>query len=163
MRLTYVFVAIVVVGLAIAWLLGSDGPVAEIGGPAPDFTVEVIGGGTFTLSEAVGRPVVLNLWASWCPPCREEIPAISAFADAHPELIVIGVSVDDPVETDTRRFAAEIEATYPLMLGTDQVSDAYPHFGLPVTYVIDENGIVADFVNGIVDARILTDVTTTDS
>ncbi|MGD2101412.1 MAG: TlpA disulfide reductase family protein [Acidimicrobiia bacterium] len=159
MRLTAVFVIVIVVGLAVAWIVRSgEGEVAEVGGAAPDFAVELIEGGTFTLSEARGRLVVINLWASWCDPCREEIPAISAFADEHPEITVVGVAVNDPVEANTRRFAAEIGASYPLALGTDVVEHMYPFFGLPATYVVDEDGIVTEFVNGIVDEQILADL-----
>lgn len=152
------FVLIVAVGLSIGWLLrATSADVAEIGSEAPDFTVEVIAGGAFTLSEALGQPVVLNFWASWCTPCREEIPAISAFADANPEVTVIGVAVKD-VEKDSREFAAEIGATYPLALGTNEIEDDYPLLGLPGTYIIDANGTITDIYNGILDENTLTEL-----
>ena len=143
------------VGLTLGWLLGGDAvAVAEVGEPAPDFSVEVIEGGTFTLSEAKGRPVIVNLWASWCPPCRAEIPDISAFAEANPDVTIIGVAVEDAEQT-AREFAAEIDASYPLALGTPAVEDAYPNLGLPATYIIDENGVVTEIINGIVDEETL--------
>lgn len=149
------FVAVLAVGLTVGWLMGGDEvSVAEIGQPAPDFSVEVIDGGTFTLSGARGQPVIVNLWASWCPPCRAEIPDISAFAEANPDVTIIGVAVEDAEQT-AREFAAEIDASYPLALGTTAVEDAYPNLGLPATYVIDENGVVTDIINGIVDEEIL--------
>jgi peroxiredoxin len=160
MRLTGLFVAVVALGLFVASFVRSDNPaVAQIGQAAPDFTVEMIDGGTFTLSDVEGQPVVLNLWASWCPPCREEIPDISQWSVDHPEVQVIGVAVDD-VEEQTRRFAAEIDAAYPLMIGSETVAEAYPHFGLPATYVIDERGIVTQFVNGKVDQTVLNNLLT---
>jgi thiol-disulfide isomerase/thioredoxin len=148
-----VFLAVVAGGLAVAWLLGSDtAEVARVGDPAPDFTVELIDGGSFTLSETDG-PVVVNFWASWCPPCRDEIPDISMFAAANPDVTVIGVAVED-VEENARRFAAEIDASYPLALGTDEVEEAYPRIGLPVTYIIDD-GVVTEVYNGVVDEEVL--------
>jgi thiol-disulfide isomerase/thioredoxin len=114
----------------------------------------VFDGGTFTLSEASGTPVVVNLWASWCPPCREEIPDISAFADANPDVRVIGVAVEDS-ERSAREFAAEIGAAYPLAMGTTAFEDAYPNLGLPATYIIDSNGTITDVFNGIVNEEIL--------
>lgn len=157
LRLTGVFVLVVVAGLAIGWIVsaGSD-QTAELGEEAPDFTLEVIGGGSFTLSDARGQPVVLNFWASWCEPCRTEIPDISEFADANPDVAVVGVSVQDAEQT-AKDFANEIGATYPLALGTEAIEDSYPTFGLPATYVLDENGVVAEIFNGIVDEQILTD------
>lgn len=152
------FVVVVAVGLAIGWLARSgSAEVAEIGSTAPDFTVEVIGGGAFTLSEWRGTPVVLNFWASWCAPCREEIPDISAYATANPDVTVIGVAVRD-IEENSRRFADEIDAGYPLALGTSEVEDAYPAFGLPYTVIIDEEGVVTQIFNGIVDENVLTDL-----
>lgn len=150
---------VVAVGLAIGWLVGSSGSneVAEVGSPAPDFTVDVIDDGTFTLSEARGQSVVLNFWASWCAPCREEIPDISAYADSNPDVAVVGVAVRD-IEENSRRFADEIGASYPLALGTSEVEDAYPAFGLPYTVIIDENGVVTQIFIGIVDEEVLTDL-----
>jgi thiol-disulfide isomerase/thioredoxin len=150
-----VFVVVLAVGLTIGWLLDDDAvTIAELGQPAPDFSVEVIDGGTFTLSEERGRPVIVNFWASWCGPCRTEIPDISAFAEANPDVTIIGVAVEDAEQT-AREFAAEIEASYPLALGTTVVEDTYPNLGLPATYVIDENGVVTDIINGIVDEESL--------
>lgn len=149
---------VVATGLAIGWLVGSSSTdVAEVGSRAPDFTVEVIDGESFTLSEARGQPVVLNFWASWCAPCREEIPDISAYAKANPDVRVVGVAVRD-IEENSRRFAAEIGADYPLALGTSEVEDAYPAFGLPYTVIIDEDGVVTQIFNGIVDENVLIDL-----
>lgn len=158
LRLSGVFVLVVAVGLAIGWLVGStNATVAEVGSPAPDFTVELIEGETFTLSETRGRPVVLNFWASWCNPCREEIPDISAYAESHPDVSVIGVAVTD-IEEDSRAFAEEIGAGYPLALGTPEVEDAYPIFGLPNTVIIDEAGLITHIYEGIVDENVLIDL-----
>ena len=148
----------VAIGLTISWIFQSaDGPAAEVGEPAPNFTVELIDGGTFSLSEALGRTVVLNFWASWCGPCREEIPAISVFADANPDVAVVGVAVRD-VEEASRQFAAEVDASYPLALGTDEVEEAYPAFGLPYTVIIDAEGTVEQIYEGVVDQYLLDDL-----
>lgn len=149
------FVAVLAVGLTVGWLMDDDTvSIAEIGQPAPEFSVEVIDGGTFTLSEARGRPVIVNFWASWCGPCRTEIPDISAFAEANPDVTIVGVAVQDAEQT-ARDFAAEIDASYPLALGTTAVEDSYPNLGLPATFVIDENGVVTNIINGIVDEESL--------
>lgn len=149
------FTLVVVAGLIVGWIVRS-GPteVARIGEAAPEFTVDLFDGGDFALSDAAGALVVVNLWASWCPPCREEIPDISAFAETYPDVRVIGVAVEDS-ERSAREFAAEIGASYPLAMGTTAFQDAYPNLGLPATYIIDANGTVTDIFNGIVNEEIL--------
>ena len=156
LKLTGVFVLVVAAGLLVGSIIRS-GPagVAQVGEPAPEFSVEVFGTGkTFDLSGASGQPVVVNLWASWCPPCREEIPDISAFAERHPDVQVIGVAVEDP-ERSAREFAAEINASYPLAMGTPEFEDAYPNLGLPATFIIDESGTVTQIFNGVVNEETL--------
>lgn len=134
-----------------AWAVGGRGVVAQVGEPAPDFTVDLLDGGSFSLSDHIaedGRPLIINLWASWCAPCRKEMPDLSAFAGEHPELAVVGVAVEDPLE-DARTFGAEIDPDYPLAYGDEAFERAYHNFGLPVTYFLAADGAVAEIFNGI--------------
>lgn len=155
LKLTGVFFGVLAVGLLIAMVSKSGNvAMAEVGAQAPDFTVPLIDGGSFTLSDQLkedDRPIVLNLWASWCIPCRVETPDISEFAKAHPEIKVIGVAVDDS-EPDSRRFADEFQPSYDLAIGDDAFETAYPAWviGLPITYLIDPNGRVSHINYGIV-------------
>jgi thiol-disulfide isomerase/thioredoxin len=130
-----------------------DAPPAE---RAPDFAVTLFDGSRFRLSEHLaedGRPVFLNLWASWCPPCRAEMPDLSAAAEMHPEVRVIGVAVeDDPAAA--RAFAESLRGAYPVGADLDgSVDRAYPAPGLPATYVIDAEGVVRATVYGQVTGR----------
>lgn len=118
---------------------------------APDFTVPLADGGTFTLSRHLaedGRPIFLNLWASWCFPCREEMPALSAAAERHPDVLFLGVAVqDDPVSA--RSFAEEIGVSYPIAFDEgDVVDETYRPLGLPATYLIDEEGRIVNRLFG---------------
>lgn len=148
----------VLVGLLVGWALRGGQPErAIIDGKAPHFTVEIIDGQTFDLSKHLeddGRPLVLNLWASWCVPCRTEIPELSAFSDNRPDVRVLGVAVED-TEASAIAFAREIGATYPLALGNPEFEDAYPRLGLPVTFIIDRDGIITDISSGILDEATL--------
>ncbi len=161
LKLSGIFLAVLVVGLGAGWALRSDtADVAEVGGPAPDFTVPLIGGGTFNLADQLDTApsmVVLNLWASWCIPCRTEIPEISAFAEAHPELKVIGVAVQD-TESGANQFAEELMPSYDLAIGDSAFEAAYPRLGLPVTYVINENGTVVEVFTGMITRQTLDDL-----
>ena len=127
------------------------------GDPAPNFSVPTIDGGRFDLAAelASGRPVVLNLWASWCLPCREEMPAIDAVAARHPEVAFIGVAVQDDLVA-AERFATEIGVTYPIGLDErDEVNALYPSPGLPVTYIIASTGVILDQIYaGVSEAQL---------
>ncbi len=152
---------VLVVGLAVtaALLLEDDGGEAAeqalagpmAGMPAAPFEVDLIGGGRFSLQEHLetdGRPIVLNLWASWCAPCRAEMPAFDAVARAKPEALIIGVAVEDEPAA-ARAFADEIGVSYPLAIDEEGlVADLYPFFGLPTTYLIDGGGIIVRQIQG---------------
>ncbi len=125
--------------------------VADEGEVAADFAVDLYDGSRFVLSEHLatdGRPVFLNLWASWCVPCRNEMPAIDAAADRYPGVYFLGIAVEDDPQA-AEAFAEELGVDYPLGFDeTDQVSVAYPHFGLPATFLIGEDGTLAGRVFG---------------
>ena len=155
------FIGVVVVGLAVAWAVGDRSVIAQVGEPAPDFTVDLLEGGTFALSDHIaedGRPLVINLWASWCAPCRKEMPDLSAFAGGHPEIAVVGVAVEDPLD-DARAFGAEIDPGYALAYGDEAFEASYHNFGLPVTYVLDADGDVTEVFNGILTPETLEELT----
>lgn len=145
---------LIVVIPALAWLL-RPAPEAQDGvstgqgvrETAPDFTVELFDGTEFSLSAHLaesGTPVVLNFWASWCVPCRVEMPAIDAVAHQRPEILFLGIAVQD-TESATRGFADEVSVSYPL--GHDSggtILEKYPILGLPATWFITADGKVAE-------------------
>jgi thiol-disulfide isomerase/thioredoxin len=118
---------------------------------APSFSVPTSDGGEFSLAEHIandGRPIFLNLWASWCFPCREEMPAIDRSSMEVREIAFIGVSVRDS-RSDAEAFAEEIGVTY--LLGFDEqdaVDNAYKPFGLPASYLISSDGIIVERIFG---------------
>ena len=91
------------------------------------------------LSQLKGKPVLLHFWASWCPPCRHEMPAMSRWARAHPEVRVVMVSLDRDME-DAKAFYARKNITMPLYLGDQRKAMALGVRGLPTTIVIDAEG-----------------------
>ncbi len=142
----------VVAGGTLATLPPLTAPdVPDEGEVAADIAVDLYDGSRFVLSEHLaidGRPVFLNLWASWCVPCRNEMPAIDAAADRYPGVYFLGIAVEDDPQA-AEAFAEELGVDYPLGFDeTDKVSVAYPHFGLPATFLIAGDGTVADRVFG---------------
>ena len=114
---------------------------------APPVVGETITGGAFDLAELRGTPVVLNFWASWCGPCRKEIPALAAFQAANPDLAVVGVSYqDDPA--DALAFAEETGADWPSVIDDGPLGSAYGVPGLPATFFIDAEGRVVGRILG---------------
>jgi cytochrome c biogenesis protein CcmG/thiol:disulfide interchange protein DsbE len=119
------------------------------GGPAPQFTVpNLFGGPQVRLTAYRGRPVIVNFWASWCGPCRAEMPALERFAAAHPRVVVLGIaSLDD--NSASRDFAKSVGATY--TMGTNQDGTLLARYGglaLPVTAVVGPTGRLVTTING---------------
>ena len=122
------------------------------GFPAPDFTLDLLGGGEVTLSDLRGKPVVVNLWASWCPPCRAEMPAIEKVYRDYKDLglVVLGVNTtNQDSEADAATFVREYGLTFPIPLDRDgSVSMRYSLRGLPTTFFIDRMGIIRSVIVG---------------
>lgn len=155
--LTLITVVVVAGGV---WLLGGDDSSVDVpdlsGNPdaAPDFAIDIIGGSDFRLSEHLaqdGRPVVLNLWASWCNPCRAEMPAFDQAAKVHTDVYFLGVAVEDDPDA-ARAFADEIMVDYDLAIDeAERVGDRYPSPGLPATFLISSDGTLSRTIYGQVD------------
>ena len=119
---------------------------------APDFTLDLLGGGEVTLSDLRGKPIMVNLWASWCPPCRAEMPAIQKVYQDYRDLglVVLGVNTtNQDSEADAAAFVREYGLTFPIPLDRDgSVSVRYALRGLPTTFFIDRKGIIRSVVVG---------------
>ena len=121
---------------------------------AASFTVTLREGGDFDLDQHLatdGRPVLLNLWASWCIPCRNEMPLLDDVAPTYSDVMFLGVAVND-TRNNAADFADEMSVTYPIAFDTDSVVLAnYPAPAMPVTYVISSDGVVAGRYFGELD------------
>ena len=116
----------------------------------PDFELPELTGGTLSSDELRGSPVVLNFFASWCPPCREEAPALEAAWRAYKDegLMIVGVDVND-TEEDVRRFVREFEITYPIVRDeNDTLVNELGLQGLPQTFFIDRNWELLEVSSG---------------
>jgi cytochrome c biogenesis protein CcmG, thiol:disulfide interchange protein DsbE len=129
------------------------------GQPAPALVVPELDGTVFDLSAQKGEVAIINLWASWCPPCRTEMPVLDAFYRAHRDagLVMLGLSVDSPYdEDDVHNIAATVH--YPVALSFEALTnDFVMPPSLPVTYIVNADGIVSKiFSNGAVTKNALT-------
>jgi peroxiredoxin len=119
-----------------------------------DFTVKDMNGKDVSLASFKGQVIVLDFWATWCPPCKAEIPGFVELQQTYGSqgLQILGVSVDDPIEK-LGPFAAEFKMNYPVLvgLGRDDLQDAFgPMWGIPTTFVINRQGKICRKHSGLV-------------
>lgn len=124
----------------------------RVGFLAPDFTLELLDGGEMTLSDFRGQVVLVNLWASWCLPCRTEMPAIETVYQEYRDrgFVVLGVNTtNQDSEQDARAFLQEVGVTFPILLDRNgEVSREYQLRGLPTSFFIDRNGVIRAVIVG---------------
>ncbi len=110
------------------------------------------GSGGLTVGTPDRRPTVVNLWASWCGPCKAEMPLVQQFASGHPGIRVVGIAINN-APGPAREFAQEVGVTFPLGIDEDDaVGDGYGVVGLPTTLVLDRAGRLAAIWVGPVTA-----------
>jgi peroxiredoxin len=154
----YGIVAICLLGLYFAGRHKAHTPkVAATGSSAPDFSVTDIDGKKFSLSDYRGKVVLLDFWATWCTPCRAEIPH---FVDMQQQLgpqgfQVIGISMDDEAKP-VKEFSDQFKINYPVALGDDKLAQSFGGvLGLPVNFLIDRDGNVVKKFLGATDVSVI--------
>ena len=152
-----ILAAVAFVALLGYGLIAKDGTRAAIGEPFPDAPVERLGGGgEVSVADHRGKWVLVNLWASWCEPCRQEAPALERFARRHADdLVVLGIATED-LTGDAQAFAEEFGITYELLHdGAGKRKDELGATGLPETFLIDPEGnLAAESVGAVDDAYL---------
>jgi thiol-disulfide isomerase/thioredoxin len=128
------------------------------GKTAPDFELATLNGKKMKLSDLRGKAVVLDFWATWCVPCKIEMPWFVELQKQYgPEgLAIIGVAMDDSSDEEISKFAKELGVNYPILRGKEAVGEAYGGLpGLPTTFFIGRDGKIVDQDAGLVSRKVI--------
>lgn len=149
-------IAAIFVGAAV--LFFQRGPKSVEPSPAPKWTLQDLAGETVASSDFDGNVVVLNFWATWCPPCRMEIPGFIELQEEYGEqgFVIIGISLDEGGPGVVSEFSESIGVNYPILMGDPRVVGAFGGVrALPTTYIIDRDGNIRNTHVGYLDKRSL--------
>lgn len=155
--------------------LDNDIPVYEVkedspqsvglGEPAPDFTLKTLDGKTMTLSELKGKKVVLNFWATWCPPCKEEMPFFQQYYEKYAdednvEIVAVNITLKDKLD-QVKSFVESYHLTFPILLMEEEdLMETYRIYTIPSTFMINTKGEIEKQILGPLDVDTLRDYVT---
>lgn len=148
---------------------GEDIPVADlsevkVGKRAPDFELTTLAGETVKLSDYQGKKVVLNLWATWCPPCKAEMPHMQNFYENNKEngieILAVNLTNMDKGRKNIENFVKEYGLTFEIPLDEDgSIGMQYQAFSIPTSYIIDSDGIIIKKIVGPMDEGMMENLT----
>lgn len=134
-------------------------PAPKVGHPAPDFTLVDLEGEPVSLSDFRGKPVILNFWATWCGPCRLEMPHLQESYAAHQadDLVILAVNLTQDDDPDAiPPFIEEFGLTFPVILDeAGEMRQLYQLFGQPASVFIDRDGIITEYWQGPINQQFI--------
>jgi peroxiredoxin len=160
LKKTFSGLAVLIVGVGLYFVARHHspgaGPTAMVDSVAPDFSLADLTGHTLTLSSYRGKVVLLDFWATWCDPCREEIPHFIELQNQYRDrgLQIVGVSMDDAPDP-VRAFSQRFKMNYPVVMGTAKTGELYGGvLGLPIAFLIGRDGRIRTKHIGATDITI---------
>jgi thiol-disulfide isomerase/thioredoxin len=179
MKRSLLFILVIIVAITVALFVGKaftkgsksgssviasimkpqdDGPAN--GTLAPDFTLKTLDGKDVSLSSMKGKAVMVNFWATWCEPCKIEMPWMVELQDKYRKdgFEIIGVAMDDSDNKEIAAFAKKMNVNYTILKGSEKVADLYGGLdGLPTNFFLDRNGKVIDSFKGLRSESVIVD------
>jgi thiol-disulfide isomerase/thioredoxin len=151
-------------GLANEDIPGVDLSQVKEGKPAPNFELTTLAGETVQLSDYKGKKVILNFWATWCPPCKAEMPHMQNFYEKNKgndiEIVAVNLTKMDKGKTEIENFVKEYGLTFDIPLDAEGTIGAqYQAFSIPTSYIIDSKGIISKKIIGPMDEDMLNALT----
>ncbi len=130
---------------------GADSPIA------PDFRLQDLAGGTVRLADLKGKVVLIDFWATWCPPCRAAIPGIERLHKTYGQkgLVVLGVSVDEGGWDDVKAVGKQLGISYRILKGDEDVQTKYLIRAIPTVYLVNKEGRITSLFMGAEDERTI--------
>jgi thiol-disulfide isomerase/thioredoxin len=143
---------------------GVDLSQVQQGKPAPDFELTTLAGETVKLSDYKGKKVILNFWATWCPPCKAEMPHMQNFYEKNKgndiEIVAVNLTNMDKGKTEIENFVKEYALTFDIPLDVEGTIGAqYQAFSIPTSYIIDSKGIISKKIVGPMDEDMIKTLT----
>ena len=134
------------------------------GAEAPDFELTTLDGKPIKLSDYRGKKVILNFWATWCPPCKAEMPHMQNFYEENKvkgvEIVAVNLTNMDKGKDDIQSFVTDYGLTFPIPLDEEGVvGTTYQAFTIPTSYILDEKGVITKKIVGPMDEKMMKDLT----
>ncbi|GAM12964.1 redoxin domain-containing protein [Mesobacillus selenatarsenatis] len=134
------------------------------GAEAPDFELNTLDGNTIKLSDYRGKKVILNFWATWCPPCKAEMPHMQNFYEEYNdqgvEILAVNLTNMDKGEDEVKKFVEEYGLTFTIPMDEDgNAGTTYQAFTIPTSYILDENGVITKKIVGPMDEKMMKELT----
>jgi thiol-disulfide isomerase/thioredoxin len=179
MKRSLLFILVIIVAITVALFVGKSftkggkggaGVIASVlkpqddgpanGTPAPDFTLKSLDGKEVSLSSLKGKAVMVNFWATWCEPCKIEMPWLVDLQEKYRKdgFEILGVAMDDSSQKEISDFARKMKVNYTVVIGSEKVADLYGGLdGLPTNFFLDRNGKVIDSFKGLRSESVIVD------